>query len=64
VAPGQYHQARGGIQTRFLANPTNGGKYLLIAQSQLLYERFAQAGHSGTDFSGIINFVREASKQG
>jgi 3-hydroxyisobutyrate dehydrogenase len=26
-----------------------------------LYERFAQAGHSGTDFSGIINFVREAS---
>src|SRR5437868_5401974 len=28
-----------------------------------IYERFAQAGHSGTDFSGIINFVREASKQ-
>src|SRR6476661_7787754 len=29
-----------------------------------IYERFAQAGHSGTDFSGIINFVREVSKQG
>jgi 3-hydroxyisobutyrate dehydrogenase len=28
-----------------------------------IYERFAEAGHSGTDFSGIINFVREASKQ-
>ena len=27
-----------------------------------IYERFAEAGHSGTDFSGIINFVREASK--
>jgi 3-hydroxyisobutyrate dehydrogenase len=29
-----------------------------------IYERFAEAGHSATDFSGIINFVREVSKQG
>jgi 3-hydroxyisobutyrate dehydrogenase len=27
-----------------------------------IYERFAEAGQSGSDFSGIINFVREASK--
>ena len=27
-----------------------------------IYERFAAAGHSGSDFSGIINFVCEASK--
>ncbi len=33
------------------------------AHAAEIYERFAQAGHSGTDFSGIINFVREASKQ-
>jgi 3-hydroxyisobutyrate dehydrogenase len=26
-----------------------------------IYERFAEAGQSGSDFSGIINFVREAS---
>src|SRR5690242_607113 len=29
-----------------------------------IYDRFAAAGHSGSDFSGIINFVREASKAG
>jgi 3-hydroxyisobutyrate dehydrogenase len=33
------------------------------AHAAEIYERFAQAGHSGSDFSGIINFVREASKQ-
>ncbi len=27
-----------------------------------IYERYAAAGHSASDFSGIINFVREASK--
>ena len=27
-----------------------------------IYDRYAAAGHSATDFSGIINFVREASK--
>jgi len=39
-------------------------KTAIGAHAAELYERFAQAGHSGTDFSGIINFVREASKQG
>jgi 3-hydroxyisobutyrate dehydrogenase len=29
-----------------------------------IYERYAAAGHSGSDFSGIINFVRAASKPG
>jgi 3-hydroxyisobutyrate dehydrogenase len=29
-----------------------------------LYERYAATGHSGSDFSGIINFVRAASKPG
>jgi 3-hydroxyisobutyrate dehydrogenase len=38
-------------------------KTAIGAHAAELYERFAQAGHSGTDFSGIINFVREASKQ-
>ena len=27
-----------------------------------IYDRYAAAGHSASDFSGIINFVREASK--
>ena len=39
-------------------------KTAIGAHAAEIYERFAQAGHSGTDFSGIINFVREASKQG
>ena len=39
-------------------------KTAIGAHAAELYERFAQAGHSGSDFSGIINFVREASKQG
>ncbi len=38
-------------------------KTAIGAHAAEIYERFAQAGHSGTDFSGIINFVREASKQ-
>jgi 3-hydroxyisobutyrate dehydrogenase len=29
-----------------------------------IYDRYAAAGHSASDFSGIINFVREASKSG
>ena len=29
-----------------------------------IYDRYAAAGHSASDFSGIINFVREASKPG
>ena len=39
-------------------------KTAIGAHAAEIYERFAQAGHSGSDFSGIINFVREASKQG
>src|ERR1700732_2169663 len=39
-------------------------KTAIGAHAAEIYERFAQAGHSGTDFSGIINFVRAASKQG
>jgi 3-hydroxyisobutyrate dehydrogenase len=39
-------------------------KTAIGAHAAEIYERFAQAGHSGTDFSGIINFVREAAKQG
>jgi len=38
-------------------------KTAIGAHAAELYERFAQAGHSGIDFSGIINFVREASKR-
>ena len=34
------------------------------AHAAEIYDRYAAAGHSGSDFSGIINFVREASKQG
>jgi 3-hydroxyisobutyrate dehydrogenase len=32
------------------------------AHAAEIYEQFAKAGHSGADFSGVINFVREASK--
>ena len=32
------------------------------AQAAEIYEEFAKAGHSGLDFSGIINLVREQSK--
>jgi 3-hydroxyisobutyrate dehydrogenase len=38
-------------------------KTAIGAHAAEIYERFAQAGHSGADFSGIINFVREASKR-
>lgn len=34
------------------------------AHAAEIYDRYAAAGHSGSDFSGIINFVREASKAG
>jgi 3-hydroxyisobutyrate dehydrogenase len=37
-------------------------KTAIGAHAAEIYQRFAQAGHSGMDFSGIINFVREASK--
>ena len=39
-------------------------KTAIGAHAADIYERFAAAGHSGSDFSGIINFVRDASKQG
>jgi 3-hydroxyisobutyrate dehydrogenase len=32
------------------------------AHAAEIYDRYAAAGHSGSDFSGIINFVREESK--
>jgi 3-hydroxyisobutyrate dehydrogenase len=38
-------------------------KTMIGAQAAEIYQRFAEAGHSGADFSGIINFVREASKR-
>jgi 3-hydroxyisobutyrate dehydrogenase len=38
-------------------------KTAIGAHAAEIYEEFAQAGHSAMDFSGIINFVREASKQ-
>ena len=34
------------------------------AHAAEIYDRYAAAGHSGSDFSGIINFVRAASKPG
>jgi 3-hydroxyisobutyrate dehydrogenase len=34
----------------------------LGAHAADIYERYAAAGHSASDFSGIINFVRETSK--
>jgi len=36
----------------------------LGAHAADVYAQFAAAGHSGDDFSGIINFVRERSKRG
>ncbi len=36
----------------------------LGAHAAQLYEEFAQAGHSGEDFSAIVNLVRERSKAG
>ncbi len=35
----------------------------LGARAAEIYERFAQEGHSGADFSAIINFVREQSRR-
>jgi 3-hydroxyisobutyrate dehydrogenase len=35
----------------------------LGAHAAEIYEQFANQGHSATDFSGIINFVRENSKR-
>jgi 3-hydroxyisobutyrate dehydrogenase len=37
-------------------------KTAIGAHAAQIYEQFAKAGHSGSDFSGIINFVRDASK--
>jgi 3-hydroxyisobutyrate dehydrogenase len=39
-------------------------KTAIGAHAAEIYDRYAGAGHSGSDFSGIINFVREASKAG
>ncbi len=39
-------------------------KTALGAHAAEIYEQFAKAGHSGDDFSGIINLVREQSKHG
>ena len=36
----------------------------LGAQAAEIYEHFGQQGHSGADFSAIINFVRERSARG
>ncbi len=36
----------------------------LGAHAAQIYEAFAQAGHSASDFSGIINLVREQSERG
>jgi 3-hydroxyisobutyrate dehydrogenase len=36
----------------------------LGAHAAEIYEEFAQQGHSASDFSGIINLVREKSKHG
>jgi 3-hydroxyisobutyrate dehydrogenase len=37
-------------------------KTAIGAHAAEIYAQFAKAGHSGNDFSGIINFVREASQ--
>jgi 3-hydroxyisobutyrate dehydrogenase len=37
-------------------------KTAIGTQAAEIYAQFAKAGHSGSDFSGIINFVRDASK--
>ena len=39
-------------------------KTAIGAHAAEIYDRYAAAGHSASDFSGIINFVREASKPG
>ena len=39
-------------------------KTALGAHAAEIYEQFAQLGHSGDDFSAIVNFVREQSKVG
>jgi len=39
-------------------------KTTLGAHAAEIYEQFAKEGHSGDDFSGIINLVREQSKHG
>ena len=39
-------------------------KTALGAHAAEIYQEFAQAGHSASDFSGIINLVREQSKGG
>src|SRR6516165_9247755 len=39
-------------------------KTAIGAHAAEIYEQFAKTGHGASDFSGIINFVREASKQG
>jgi 3-hydroxyisobutyrate dehydrogenase len=36
----------------------------LGAHAAEIYAQFAEAGHGASDFSGIINFVRERSKRG
>jgi len=41
-----------------------GAKTALGAHAAELYEQFEQQGHGASDFSGIINFVREQSKRG
>ena len=37
-------------------------KTAIGAHAAEIYDRYAAAGHSASDFSGIINFVRDASK--
>jgi len=39
-----------------------GAKTALGAHAAKIYQAFADAGEAGTDFSGIINFIRERSK--
>jgi len=38
-------------------------KTAIGAHAAEIYDRYAAAGYSASDFSGIINFVRDASKQ-
>jgi len=46
------------------AAETVKAKTALGAHAAQIYEMFAQRGHAESDFSGIINFVREQSKVG
>jgi 3-hydroxyisobutyrate dehydrogenase len=39
-------------------------KTALGAHAAKIYEEFTQAGHSASDFSGIVNLVREQSGRG